>query len=195
MRLFIWRRADCLVCGKRVWSPSRNSGLWANAATILLRLLGRPETVWDIRSVQYGSSRCWFVHAACAREQRAMLDEMHRQIPQRPAIEYELRQAGGVKIVAGMPEREVVSLLGEPIAKVSIDVYLHFRAPVPSFGGRSSNIDFWLFDVLRTPGRVLRVAFGETGRVLGIDEVDEKTQPMPVREQRGQPLDGGSTQC
>jgi hypothetical protein len=70
-----------------------------------------------------------------------------------------------------MSKHEVVSLIGEPISKTSTEDYLGAQLSVRSLGEDSGKVELWYFDVLPTPGQVLRIAFSE-GRVLGIQEVD-----------------------
>lgn len=190
---------DCLVCRKRVWGSRRAMEIDADFARRLLRLLGALGTETDIPSIsRYGTPK-WLIHWACweahADKAQVVFAERHAEEQRRVAAQATADQArprpgraevdgpalvpaarsrppaGGIDLVAGMSKQDVVRLIGEPISKTSVQDFLNAQRSVLSLGGSFTDVEFWFFDVLPTPGQVLRIAFGE-GRVLGIEEVD-----------------------
>ncbi|MBM0278043.1 hypothetical protein [Micromonospora tarensis] len=179
--------AGCLVCRKRVWFSRRAMEVDADFARRLLRLLGSLETETDIPSISRYRTRKWLVHWVCweahADKAQVVYAERHAEEQRRataraeadgPAFVPAARSrpaAGGIELVAGMSKQDVVRLIGEPIRKTSVQDFLDAQLSVHSLDGAFSNVEYWFFDVLPTPGQVLRIAFGE-GRVLGIEEFD-----------------------
>ncbi|RBM14725.1 hypothetical protein DI005_29020 [Prauserella sp. PE36] len=172
----MWRVGECLCCGRRVWGTRRGYYLDAGEAGLLLRLLGAPRTEGEVRPISLYGHRRWLVHASCARlrpqEMEAVFREQRIAALQRDQrVRERAERLRGTELTAGMSQREVVRLLGEPLARMSVGELLARQRSVRFFGGSPGEVELWFFEVLPSPDRVLRIAFGD-GRVLGIEEVD-----------------------
>jgi hypothetical protein len=178
--------AECLFCGKPVRDYKQSAAYFdAHDVRILLELIGSAKTEADFQStVIYGHQR-WFVHCACAeahpeemgKRQRIRWLEYHRSTSKTEAVQASpqpqagSRSVGGIDIVVGMPKVEVVRLLGEPFSRTSLADFLDAQLSVRSLGEGITNEEYWFFDVLPAPGKVLRVTFVR-GKVLYAEEYD-----------------------